>query len=230
MPRTIPQHVVIIPDGNRRWAEEKSLPANHGHMQGYERVSELIPEARALGIKYLTFWSFSTENWNRSKEEVDALLGIITQGLRELKKQYASAKNEDRGRFVHIGRKDRLNDEILTLIASLEEETKEYSDFCLCIAIDYGGEDELNRAEKRLRESGDTGKSLSDFLDTTLLQIPSPDLIIRTSGEYRTSGFMPLQSAYSEWYFDTALFPDFDKESFHKAIAVYSGRQRRFGK
>lgn len=225
-PFILPIHLVIIPDGNRRWAKENNKLDSEGHRKGYQRANELVTEAKKLGIKYLTIWAFSTENWSRDKEEVGHLQDLIYLGLKEIHKKSHSEK----AKFVHIGRKDRLSREIIKLIETIESETRECADFCLCMAIDYGGEDEILRAEERRRESSDASYSVLDFLDTTLLGIPAPDFIIRTSGEQRTSGFMPLQSIYSEWYFDPLNFPDFDAVAFHKTMEIYQRRQRRFGK
>jgi undecaprenyl diphosphate synthase len=221
-----PKHVVIIPDGNRRWAKKNGLPSTAGHLKGYERAKEIIRESRKQDIEFLTLWAFSSENWKRKDEEVKDLLVIILMSLKELHKEIT----QEKARFLHVGRKDRLSQEIVQMISRIEEDSKDYHGFSLCVAIDYGGEDELLRATERLKESGDNKKTLRDFLDTTLLGIPNPDFIIRTSGEERTSGFMPLQSVYSEWYFDQTLFPDFDKEAFNKALHNYSKRERRFGK
>ncbi len=222
----IPLHVAIIPDGNRRWARLHNLSSLKGHLKGYEKMEELVSEARKAGVKFLTVWAFSTENWARSKEEVNDLLKLIHKALEKIQ----TKSHTEKTRFVHLGRKDRLGSDIVSLISTLEEETKEYRDFCLSLAIDYGGEDELQRAEIKLQSNVDPHLSLKDFLDTSLNKIPAPDLIIRTSGECRTSGFMPLQSAYSEWIFEEAQFPDFSKELFHKALLTYSTRIRRFGK
>ncbi|MEN9880898.1 MAG: hypothetical protein RLZZ308_81 [Candidatus Parcubacteria bacterium] len=222
----IPQHIAIIPDGNRRWAKKKGLPVLSGHLAGYERVHELTKEARAVGVKYVTIWAFSTENWNRNEEEVDDLLTLIYKGLKELQ----GGVLEEKSRFVHLGRKDRLNKKICNLIEEMEESTKQYTDFCICIAIDYGGDDEVRRALLLYEASHDIVKTFVDFLDTSRAGIPSPDLIIRTSGEIRTSGFMPLQSLYSEWYFDIRPFPEFGKDALHEALHEYSTRNRRFGK
>ncbi len=222
--KSVPNHVVIIPDGNRRWAKEHGNPASFGHFKGYERIKELISYAKEQGISYFTIWAFSTENWSRSKDEVDELLSLITQGFDEIHKEAHKAKT----RIVHLGRKDRLGDELMQKISLVEEETKGYTDFCVALAIDYGGEDELRRAEEQLLVHKEL--SLKDFLDTTRLSIPNPDLIIRTSGECRTSGFMPLQSTYAEWIFEKKLFPDFDTTSFGDALEEYRNRKRRFGK
>lgn len=221
----VPTHVVIIPDGNRRWAKNNNLPPLFGHEKGYERANELISFSKENGIKYLTLWAFSTENWNRSESEVKDLLRLIEKGLKELK---VKVEKED-ARFIHIGRKDRLGENVLDLIDGLEKSTKDKNSFTLILAIDYGGEDEVRRAEELLKEDQNKEMSLFDYLDTSRVGIPNPDFIIRTSGERRTSGFMPLQSLYSEWHFDDRHFPDFDINAFTAALTNFSLRERRFG-
>jgi undecaprenyl diphosphate synthase len=222
----IPVHVAIIPDGNRRYAKAKGLPVAFGHGRGYERTKEIISNAQEKGVKFLTLWAFSTENWGRGEEEVSELLKLIKRGLIEL---YNEARIQ-KTRLVHIGRRDRLGSEIVSLLESIEKETESYNDFCLCIAIDYGGEDEIKRAEEKLKMSNDSSKHIADFLDTVLIGVPLPDLIIRTGGEKRTSGFLPLQSAYAEWIFEERMFPDFDEEAFQIALDEYALRARRFGR
>jgi undecaprenyl diphosphate synthase len=130
---------------------------------------------------------------------------------------------------VHIGRKDRLGEKLLSLIETMEQETKEYTSFCLVLAIDYGGEDQMLRASELWAREGDTKKTLIDFLDTTLQDVPHPEIVIRTSGEVRTSGFMPIESAYAEWFFEKAYFPDFDVEALKRVLDEYKNRSRRFG-
>lgn len=228
------KHIAIIPDGNRRWAKEHNLPAILGHEKGYERVRECVSSAREMGIAFVSVWAFSTENWKRKEEEIDDLMGLVSKGLSKI---HEDAKKE-KTRVVHIGRRDRISKKLLSLMEEVEKETKTYDGFCLCIAIDYGGEDEIERAHMRAIADGDTvaatekyeAKKLSDFLDTTIQGVPSPDVIIRTGGETRTSGFMLMQSAYSEWIFEEKLFPDFDGEAFEKAIDTYKARTRRYGK
>jgi undecaprenyl diphosphate synthase len=222
----IPLHVAIIPDGNRRFAESQGIAKALGHVRGYERTKELIAYARSVGVQTLTLWAFSTENWGRKEDEVSDLLMLIKRGLIELHKEARIQKT----RLVHIGRRDRLGDEIVHLLETIEDETKGYTEFCLCIAIDYGGADEVRRAVEQL--TGDVHslvKNVMDYLDTARVNIPPPDLIIRTGGEKRTSGFLPLQSAYAEWVFEEALFPDFDTTLFQKALDEYVLRVRRFG-
>lgn len=222
----LPQHIAIIPDGNRRWAKEKSLPVFLGHKEGYKRTKELVDEVKDLGIKYLTVWAFSTENWKRDVEEKSQLFNLISLGLDTLRNNILIKKS----RFVHLGRKDRLGKEILDKITALEEETKNYNDFTLCIAIDYGGEDELLRASDEHKKSETEGATLYHFLDTAKHGVPPLDLIIRTSGEKRTSGFMPLQSLYSEWYFSEKHFPEFGIKELQEALKDYKSRERRLGK
>lgn len=222
----IPKHVAIIPDGNRRWANNLDKPPVYGHEIGFERFKELTAYAKKQGIPFLTIWAFSTENWNRSKEEVNNLMIIIKRAILEISKK----SQEEKSRFIHIGRRDRLPKDILKLIERTEEETKNHKDFCLCVAIDYGGEDEILRAEEKLLASKSKDKHIVDFLDTTLAGVPSPDLIIRTSGEKRLSGFMSLQSTYSELVFEEKMFPDFTEEFFQVALDEYGRRNRRYGK
>ncbi|MCF7844127.1 di-trans,poly-cis-decaprenylcistransferase [Candidatus Gracilibacteria bacterium] len=222
----IPKHIAIIPDGNRRWAKQHNKLSAQGHAMGYKRIQDCITYARKEGISIVTVWAFSTENWKRKQDEIGELMTIISKGLSKIHKD---AKKE-KTRVIHIGRRDRLGKKLLKLIETVEEETKHYQTFTLCLAIDYGGEDEIKRAEIKLSESKDNKKSILDFLDTTTHKLSNPDLIIRTGGEHRTSGFMPLQSAYSEWVFEEKLFPDFDIDTLSKAIDIYTKRSRRFGR
>ena len=221
----LPKHIAIIPDGNRRWAKERNLPSLLGHKKGYERVKELVEFSREHGISLVTFLAFSTENWKRSNEEIEGILHILQEGLETLYKEL----HKEKTRFVHIGRKDRLGEKLLSLIETMEQETKEYTSFCLVLAIDYGGEDQMLRASELWAREGDTKKTLIDFLDTTLQDVPHPEIVIRTSGEVRTSGFMPIESAYAEWFFEKAYFPDFDVEALKRVLDEYKNRSRRFG-
>ncbi|MBP6948870.1 MAG: di-trans,poly-cis-decaprenylcistransferase [Candidatus Pacebacteria bacterium] len=217
-------HVAIIPDGNRRWAKEKNIPSVLGHERGYQRIRECLVVAKELGISYVTIWAFSTENWKREVNEVDDLMSIFIKGLSML---HDDAK-KDKVRVVHIGRRDRLNPTLLALIETIEHETKEYAGFTVCIALDYGGEDEVKRAIQSMNTQ--SSKDIHMFLDTMKVNVPNPDVIIRTGGEKRTSGFMPLQTLYSEWFFLDTLFPDFDGNAFRKVVEEYFLRCRRFGK
>lgn len=220
------KHIAIIPDGNRRWAKQQGKPSFFGHSKGYERIRECITYARNVGVSVITVWAFSTENWKRKQDEVGELMTLIAKGLSKIHRDATKEKT----RVVHIGRRDRLDAKILKLIEKVEEETKQYTGFTLCLAVDYGGEDEVRRAEMRMKDSGNTNKELNHYLDTTLHSIPNPDLIIRTGGEHRTSGFMPLQCTYAEWVFEEKMFPDFDTDTFKKALDIFTHRARRFGK
>ncbi|MEK6882761.1 MAG: polyprenyl diphosphate synthase [Nanoarchaeota archaeon] len=225
---TIPKHIVIIPDGNRRWSTEKGLKSSFGHYKAasYSNLISLFEEAKNSGVKYLTIWGFSTENWKRSKEEKDAIFDLISKELKIFEKD--AEKNKIR--FLHLGRKDRLPNSLIKQLAQLEKKTKNYQDFNVQLCLDYGGRDEIIRAINKLLKTKIKTideSSFSQFLDTS--NIPDPDLIIRTSGEKRTSGILPFQSIYSELYFSDVYFPDFNKEELKKAIKEFSRRKRRFG-
>lgn len=224
--KNIPKHVAVIPDGNRRWAKAHKLTALEGHRMGHARFKELAKYARASGVEYLTIWPFSSENWNREHEEVVGLMELIEFALAELDHEKALEK----ARFVHIGNRDRLSKDVLRRIDSLVADTKHYTGFTLCVAINYGGADEVARATSRFQASARPNGSVLDYLDTALSGIPNPDLVIRTSGERRLSGFLPLQTAYSELYFDRVMFPDFTTERFQMALNSYARRKRRYGR
>lgn len=221
---TIISHVAIIPDGNRRWAKEKNIPTIFGHERGYQRVRECLLLAKELGIPYVTIWAFSTENWKRESSEVNDLMDLFFKGLSIL---HDDAKKEGI-KVVHIGRRDRISKKIVSLMEKIEEETKKYTMFTLCIAIDYGGEDEIQRASEKMIVNNTT--SIYPFLDTSIMGLPKLDVVIRTGGEKRTSGFMPMQSLYAEWFFLEMLFPDFDSNVFKDVVQEYFLRCRRFGK
>ncbi len=219
------KHIALIPDGNRRWAKQHGLPVILGHQKGYEKVRDFISFSKSVGIQYVTVWAFSTENWNRKEEEVDDLMKLILNGLAKI---HDDARKE-KSKVVHIGRKDRLSKEIISLMNIIENETKTYQDFCLVLAVDYGGNDELQRAGQELVLASNTSKRIGDYLDTAKVLIPDVDLVVRTGGEKRTSGFLPVQSAYAEWIFDHRLLPDFDKNAFDEVIKEYHTRSRRYG-
>lgn len=225
----VPNHMAIIPDGNRRWAKEHNLKSLEGHRKGFDNLVALTNASRDLGIKHLTVWGFSTENWNRTQEEITYLMDLFVILL----KKYSKDLHKDKVRFRHLGRKDRLDERVLTIIDRLEKETKDYSNYYLNVALDYGGHDEILRALSRMSDDNVdikklTEKEFSEYLDT--MGDPAPDLIIRTSGELRLSGLMSWDSAYAELYFAKVHFPDFDKYQLMDAIIEYSNRHRRFGK
>jgi undecaprenyl diphosphate synthase len=224
-----PKHVVIIPDGNRRWAKARSLLELAGHKKGLERIKEIIEYSKDTDIQSLTIWGFSTENWNRSHEEVTYLMDILKNVVLDLSKTCLEKKIV----FKHLGRKDRLDKSILDIISDLENKTrvflKEENYKNINLAFDYGGRDEILRAINSLpKDIVITEEIFNQHLDTN--GIGDPDLIIRTSGEKRLSGILPWQGVYSELYFTDKHFPDFDVEEFKKALQDFSGRKRRFGK
>lgn len=221
----IPQHVAIIMDGNRRWAKEKGLPAFEGHRKGADAFEKLIEKAKDLGIKCLSTWAFSTENWKRSKEEVDALFSLIESAL----EKYGNRCIKEKVRFLHIGRKDRIPAKLRNAIEKLEKKTEEFTNSTLVLAIDYGGHDEIIRTIEKLNNKGleITPENIESNLDTA--NLPQIDYIIRTGGETRLSGFMSWQSAYAELYFTDTYFPAFSPEKFEEAIKEFSNRERRFG-
>ena len=232
----IPQHVAIILDGNGRWAQKRMMPRTYGHAQGSKNVEVICKAASDLGIKYLTFYAFSTENWKRPKEEVDELMRLLGNYLKESHRQ--SKKNNMRVRV--IGDLTGLSPELQQAIIELEKDSAQYTGLQLNIALNYGGRDEITRAMKRMvhaaAEEGMDVNALTDhiseeeiskYLDTA--DIPDPDLMIRTSGEQRLSNYLLWQLAYSELYFTDVLWPDFSKKDLEEAIRYYNSRNRRFG-
>ena len=220
----LPKHVALIMDGNRRWAKREGFTAFRGHREGLERSREIIEEARRLGIKYVTLWGFSTENWERSKREVSYLMELFEKYLRDNINELHSKGI----RVVHIGRKDRLPKKLLRLFTEAEKLTGKNQDFTLILAIDYGGRDEIIRAIQKIKKKEScTEEDFCVLLDT--VNLPDPDLIIRTSGEIRLSGFLMWQGAYSELYFTKKCFPEFTVNEFHKALKEYEKRGRTYG-
>lgn len=228
----IPQHVAIILDGNGRWAKSKGMPRNYGHVQGAKTVEVICEEAYRMGIQYLTVYAFSTENWNRPADEVDALMGLLRNYMKTCLK--TAAKNNMCVRV--IGEKSRLDEDIRKRIGELEKATKENTGLHFQIAINYGGRDEIVRAAKELavqvqegilKPEDITQERFDNALDTA--GIPEPDLLIRTCGEQRISNFLLWQLAYTEFYFTPVAWPDFTKEELEKAVAAYNKRDRRYG-
>ncbi|MBR1670311.1 MAG: isoprenyl transferase [Butyrivibrio sp.] len=228
----IPAHVAIILDGNGRWAKEKGMPRNYGHMQGAKAVEDILVDARDIGIKYLTVYAFSTENWNRPEAEVSALMTILRNYLKTSIKK--SMKNNVRCRV--IGDRSRLSDDIQKAILELEDATRDNTGLTFTIAINYGSRDEIRRAvvkvAKKVRDgelapSDITEEDISSGLDTNYL--PDPDLLIRTCNEQRISNFLLWQCAYTEFYYTPVAWPDFNKEELLKAVEAYGTRNRKFG-
>lgn len=230
--RKIPHHVAIILDGNGRWAKSKGMPRNYGHVQGAKTVEVICEEAYKMGIQYLTVYAFSTENWNRPQDEVDALMKLLRNYMKTCLK--TAAKNNMCVRV--IGEKSRLDEDIRKRIAELEEATKNNTGLHFQIAINYGGRDEIVRAVRKLAQQVSDGtlqpeaineQTISDTLDTH--GIPEPDLLIRTCNELRISNFLLWQLAYTEFYFTPVAWPDFTKEELEKAVEAYNRRDRRYG-
>ncbi|MBS3089120.1 di-trans,poly-cis-decaprenylcistransferase [Candidatus Pacearchaeota archaeon] len=223
----LPAHVVIIPDGNRRWARARGLKPWEGHYKSgsYDNLISLFREAKKLGVKYLSIWAFSTENWKRDKKEVDILLNLTLKRIMDLGKEI----HKDKIRIRHLGRKDRIPAKLARELEKLEKETSGYKDSNVQILLDYGGRDEILRAVNKLVEKGEKVDELtfSKALDTA--DIPDVDLIIRTSGEKRLSGLMPFQGVYAELCFVDKHFPDFNAEDLRTAVEDFGKRKRNFG-
>ena len=228
----VPEHVAIILDGNGRWAKKRFLPRNMGHAQGSKTVERIIEDAFDMGIKYLTVYAFSTENWRRPKDEVDALMKL----LRDYLKTCIKRANKNNMRVRVIGDVTGLSEDLREKIEQLEEASKGNTGINFTIALNYGSRDEMIRAMKKmagdllagtLKKEDITEDVFAGYLDTK--GIPEPDLMIRTSGEQRLSNFMLWQLAYTEFYFTDVLWPAFNKKELKKAVEYYNGRERRFG-
>lgn len=229
----VPQHIAIILDGNGRWAKAKGMPRNYGHAQGSKNVERICETAYKMGVKYLTVYAFSTENWNRPQSEVDALMGLLRNYMKTCLK--TAEKNHMKVRV--IGDKTGLDEDIRTRIEELEEASKNNDGLNFQIAINYGSRDEMLRAMKKMIRDCEEGRLHAEdvteerfgrYLDTC--GIPDPDLLIRTSGEQRISNYLLWQLAYTEFYFTDVLWPDFSKKELEKAIEQYNSRDRRYGK
>lgn len=228
----IPKHVAIIMDGNRRWAKQKGLPKQLGHSEGANTLEKVADACAELGIEYLTVYAFSTENWKRSDEEVDYLMKLLAKHVSDFDKRI---KNRDI-RFRMIGDIERLNKDLQEGIRAIEERTKDKKGLTVNIAINYGGRAELAYVSRKIAEDVENGNLNSeDISEDTIIKYlqtkdsPDPDLLIRTGGENRLSGFLLWQCAYSELYFTNVLWPDFGKEELEKAIVEYNNRKRNFG-
>lgn len=229
----VPQHVAIILDGNGRWAKAKGMPRNYGHAQGSKNVERICEEAWRMGIKYLTVYAFSTENWNRPKDEVDALMKLLRNYMKTCLK--TAAKNDMKVRV--IGDIEPLDEDIKKRISELETATVDNGGLNFTIALNYGSRDEMTRAAKRMAQDCAAGKLSPETIDESVFEsyldthgIPDPDLLIRTSGEQRLSNYLLWQLAYSEFYFTDVPWPDFTKDELVKAVEEYNHRHRRFGR
>lgn len=229
---TVPNHVAIILDGNGRWAKRKGMPRSYGHVKGCENLEKVCSVAKELGVKYLTVYAFSTENWKRSKEEVDSLMKLF----RNYMKKCLKIAKENRMRVKIIGDPSAFDLDLQEKIKELEAYSAEFDELHFQIALNYGSRDEITRAVRQMGEDIQKGvldpkqiqeDTISSYLDTR--ELPDPDLLIRTSGEERLSNFLMWQLAYTEFYFTDVPWPEFDKVEFEKAIAKYNQRDRRYG-
>lgn len=227
------KHIAFIMDGNRRWAKARGLPIIAGHEKGAKTLTEVAKAAKDLGIKYITVYAFSTENWKREKSEVEGLMNLLRKYLKESFKEL----EENNARIMFIGERDMLASDIVADMEKIENRTAKNDGITLCVALSYGGRQEIVAATRKIAELAQNGglnikdideKKFSDMLYTK--DLPDPDLLIRTSGEERISNFLLWQLSYSEFYFSDTLWPDFSKEELVKIIDEYKNRERRYGK
>ena len=228
----IPEHVAIILDGNGRWAKKHHVPKNVGHSKGSDNVEKIVEAAHDMGIKYITVYAFSTENWNRSEKEVNALMKL----LRDYLKQCLKKSKDNNMRCLIIGDKTRLDQDIQDSIDELEEFSKDFDGITFIIALNYGSRDEIRRAVTEIAKDCADGKVNADDITEDMISahldtkgIPDPDLLIRTSGEIRLSNFLMWQAAYTEYYFTDVLWPDFKPKHLMAAIEEFNKRDRRYG-
>ncbi len=226
----LPNHVALILDGNRRWAKQHHLPSIEGHRKGAGTIRKIIRYLAAKGVHTITIWIFSTENWNRDEDQVHGLMKLFE----EFAGAYLKDAEEEGMRICHLGRKDRLSESLRNKIAEFEAKTSHFEKNTLNIALDYGGRDELIRAFTKLSESSGSDKSITEknidaALDTAGQKYPNPDMIIRTGGEQRISGFMLWQGAYAEYFFTDTLLPDLSENEIENMLSEYAQRQRRYG-
>ena len=227
-----PEHIAIIMDGNGRWAKQRGKERTEGHIAGVETIRTTLRAAMKSGVRYLTFYAFSTENWGRPKAEVEALMELLCKSVisetPELKKQGVSVRT--------IGDRSRFSERVQFYLNQIEQETREGERLTMVLALNYSSRDELRRAMQQLAQRVEKGelkaeaideKCISENLDTAFM--PDPDLVIRTSGEQRLSNFLMWQASYAEFYFPEVLWPDFTEEEFERALEVYASRDRRYG-
>ena len=230
---TTVNHIAFIMDGNRRWAKQHNLPIAAGHRKGAETLTDIAKAAKELGVRYMTVYAFSTENWGREKEEVNTLMDLLRQYL---DKGFKELKDND-ARIIFIGERYMLADDIRQKMAQIEQETAQNKAVTLCVALSYGGRQEIVQAAKNIAQKVFDGKIKVEDINTEIFaenlytkDIPDPDLLVRTSGEQRISNYLPWQTAYSEFYFSDTLWPDFSVGELKKIIEDYSKRERRYGK
>jgi len=224
-----PHHVAIIMDGNGRWAKKRGLPRLAGHNAGGDNIRPVVKIFTNYGVKYLTLYMFSTENWNRPRIEVTGLLNLLAKKI----DQETQAFHQENIRLLHLGRQDRLSQKLREKVRAAVELTKNNTGLMLCLAFDYGARDEIVQAARGIASAGIPGDNIDESVlarHLYLPDIPDPDLVIRTGGESRISNFLLWQAAYSELYFTPVLWPDFGPEDVAEALSEYKRRQRRFGR
>lgn len=224
-----PRHVAIIMDGNGRWAKKRGLPRLVGHNAGGDNIRPVVKIFADYGVKYLTLYMFSTENWNRPRIEVAGLLSLLARKI----EQETQAFHQENIRLVHLGRLDRLSQKLRQKVQAAVELTKNNTGLTLCLAFDYGGRDEIVQAARRITSAGIADGNIDESVFVRYLyspDIPDPDLVIRTGGESRLSNFLLWQAAYSELHFTSVLWPDFGAKDVEEALSEYELRQRRFGR
>ena len=225
----VPRHVAVIMDGNGRWAKQRGLPRVAGHKAGGDHIRPVVKAFAARGVRYLTLYAFSTENWSRSRVEVAGLLTLLGRKI----DQETRAFHEDNVRLLHLGRQDRLPERLREKVETAVALTSKNTGLTLCLAFDYGGRDEILQAARSIADAGMSGESIDEPALARRLylpDVPDPDLIIRTGGETRLSNFLLWQAAYSELYFTPVLWPDLGESDVNEALAEYGRRQRRFGR
>lgn len=222
----LPQHICFIIDGNGRWAKKRHLPRSQGHIKGFNKLESVYKMVREAGIKYVSIYAFSTENWNRPKEEVDGLMKLFRRAIREFNndKKYCDTRIE------FLGDLNRLDEDLRLGAIDIMEKTKNNTELHINICLNYGGREDVVQAVNKLIKSGKTEVTMEDISENLYTSnCPDPDFIVRTSGEHRLSNFMPWQSTYAELYFPKVLWPDFSRKDFINAIIEFSSRNRRFG-
>ncbi|MBQ8823855.1 MAG: isoprenyl transferase [Ruminococcus sp.] len=231
LPEKLPEHVAFIMDGNGRWAKKRGMPRKFGHREGAKTFHDMTRYCRSIGIKNISFYVFSTENWKRPKEEIDAIMNLLWEYLNDCDEYL-----EQEVRMIFIGDKTRLPEKIQKRMIELEEDSKKYNKMNLILAINYGGRDEIAHAAKLIAQEVKSGNISPDEITEDIISdnlytkgIPDVDLMIRPSGELRLSNFLIWQCAYAEYYFTDILWPDFSREELNKALVDFSERGRRFG-
>ncbi len=229
----IPYHIVLFPDGNRRWAKKRGLPTIEGHRRGYENLIKFCEWCKKRGVKIITAFGFSTENWKRSQEEVSYLIKLLEEKLLFLNKKYFEKIQKEKIRITVIGQKEKLPEPLQKIIKKTEEITKNNKEFFLNLAISYGGRWDIIQAVQKIIKDKISPEQINESFFKTYLStanLPDPDLILRVGGEKRLSNFLLWQAAHSELYFSEKLWPDFNEKDLDKALEDYCQRQRRFGK